>query len=267
MMDALNAARAAFAAVPGIASCEVGIEANVSPDAWPLIRIVPRRVVPGASYGGRSIETWVYFGTQTSESRGGLPAVYEALATMEADILEALRAIGGTYTETITDEDRLKPYKQMVISCVLPEPAAANVCCVMTAVAPLSLALEADTPASLAPFTATIQETSPDDWAPNLSEGAVERLLNGATQTRTRITISGEVEGPDGAELRIGLYADGALVGNRLLVGLTGLGAPIAFELGATYVATAGVVLSAQVSASVEDGFTFSDLRLEAQGI
>lgn len=114
MFATLEAARDALAAIAGVASCKVGIEANLSPDDYPMIRLVPARLIPGRPYHGRECETLIYFGTPTANSEG-LEAVYEALFDLEAEILTVLRELGARYRETITDEDRLDAYKLMVI--------------------------------------------------------------------------------------------------------------------------------------------------------
>lgn len=122
MMLALEAARDALATIPGLAvvngevSCKVGMEANISPAHYPMIRLVPSRITPGRPYGGRTAECLIYFGAKTANSQG-LELVYAELMTMEAEILRVLKTLQGRYIETITDEDRLDAYKLMVVRC------------------------------------------------------------------------------------------------------------------------------------------------------
>lgn len=116
MMDSLEHARDALAAIPGVASCKIGIEANISPASYPMIRLVPSRITPGKPYSGRTTEALIYFGAQTVNSQG-LELVYSDLFALEESILNVLRALGSRYIETITDEDRLDAYKLMVIRC------------------------------------------------------------------------------------------------------------------------------------------------------
>lgn len=118
MNAALEAARDAFATIPGVKSCKIGIEANLSPEEYPMIRIVPFRITPGRPYGNRSSETFVYFGVPVANSEG-LEAVYESLFDLEAKILEKLKTLQGRYIETVTDEDRIDTYKLMSIRCFL----------------------------------------------------------------------------------------------------------------------------------------------------
>lgn len=127
-MTALEAARDSLATITGVASCKVGLEANISPADYPLIRLVPSRLTPGRPYTARTIETLVYFGAATTKSEG-LESVYGDLFELETAILAKLQTLGGRYRETLTDSDELDAYKLMVIRCeltestALPEPA------------------------------------------------------------------------------------------------------------------------------------------------
>ena len=114
MMAALEAVRTALAALPGVTTCKIGMEDSISPADYPLIRIVPGRITPGRPYNNREVELSLYFGTPIANS-AGLEAVYSALFALEADIIAAVRVMGGRYLETITDEDRLPMYKLMVV--------------------------------------------------------------------------------------------------------------------------------------------------------
>ena len=117
-MTPLKVAAAALALIPGVASCRVGLEANISPADYPLIRVVPSRLDPGKPYQKRTIATSIYFGMPRTNSEG-LEVVYEELFWLEAAIIQTLRTLGGRYVETITDEDRLDAYKLMTVRCEL----------------------------------------------------------------------------------------------------------------------------------------------------
>lgn len=125
MMAALEAARDALEAIAGVASCKIGLEANISPADYPLIRLVPSKITPGTPYGNRTAEVLIYFGAPTTNSEG-LEEVYRDLFALEAEILEVLRTLGGRYRETITDEDRMDTYKLMALRVdlqgVIPPP-------------------------------------------------------------------------------------------------------------------------------------------------
>lgn len=116
MMDTLETLRARFAALPGVASARIGLEPNIGPADYPLVRIVPDRITPGPSYGKRDVECSIFFGVPIATSEG-LEAVYTALFDLEAGIIAAVRAHGGRYLETITDSDRLDTYKLMAVRC------------------------------------------------------------------------------------------------------------------------------------------------------
>ena len=130
MMTSLEDLRTSLAAIAGVVSCKIGIEANISPADYPLIRIVPTRITPGAPYNKRSAECMIHFGAQKNLSEG-LEAVYTALFAMEDDIINKVKVLGGTYLETITDSDELDAYKMMAVRCRIigaqaaPPPAPA----------------------------------------------------------------------------------------------------------------------------------------------
>jgi hypothetical protein len=106
-------------ALDGIASvstCKIGIEADISPADYPIIRIVPQSASHASVLSRKKIVVYVYFGTTTAEADGGLEAVYEDLCDMEADIVEAMEKDSkfiGEWVETVTDEDAIEGYKVM----------------------------------------------------------------------------------------------------------------------------------------------------------
>ena len=114
MYAILVALRDALALISGVASCKIGLEANMSPVDYPMIRVVPIRVTPGKPYDNRTIETRIFFGANISASEG-LELVYSTLVTLEEEIIKVVKSQGGKYIETITDEDRLDTYKLMVV--------------------------------------------------------------------------------------------------------------------------------------------------------
>ena len=118
MMALLESLRDALATLPGVASCKVGLESNISPADYPLIRLVPSRTFDGRALNHRRVDLLIYFGMDVNEAEGGLEAVYSALFDMETAILASLEAFPyAIYKETITDEDRLETYKLMAVRC------------------------------------------------------------------------------------------------------------------------------------------------------
>ncbi len=110
MITALEAARDALKEISAVASCRIGIEANISPADYPAIRIVPSSMTPGRPYTNRTAVCFVYFGMPIAEAEG-LEKVYESLFALEAEILPILHGLGWRYLETLMDDDRLPTYK------------------------------------------------------------------------------------------------------------------------------------------------------------
>ena len=105
MIDTLEAARDVLSSLPGVASCKIGLEANMTPDSFPMIRLVPRRVEPGVSYQNRTVETLIYFGVKKTEAEIGLEEVYSQILTMEASIVSAILPLGHRYVDTLYEDN------------------------------------------------------------------------------------------------------------------------------------------------------------------
>jgi hypothetical protein len=264
MMTALEHARDALRGIASVVTCEIGLEANISPASYPAIRLVPSRVVPGKPYAGRSIETLIYFAAQVANPEG-LEAVYQGLSDLEASILSVLRTIQGAYIETLTDEDRLQPYKVMAVRCNLMEPDTPHVQAAIHANV-LALTLDDTVPVALKPFVQTLHISDALDWTTSLPNGTVTRMMHGAASVRTRVTLSGYVTGPAASEADIGLLVSGVAFGNRVVVATTGVGGSTAFEATATHTYTVDAAYSAQATATNGD-YTFTDLRLNCQSV
>ena len=133
MMLLLETLRNALATIPGVASCKIGLEDNITPDDYPLIRVVPSRMAPGTMTVGnahltRKGDVLIYFGMPVqafddvadADGRVRLEKVYAALFEMEAAIIGKINpppagVLSARYLETITDEDRLETYKLMAV--------------------------------------------------------------------------------------------------------------------------------------------------------
>ncbi len=114
MYDILADVKTALAAVSGVKTCRIGIENGLSPDDYPIIRVVPRRVEPGAAITRRNVTVLVYFGLPVSEADGGLEAVYSALCDMADNIrnaMDAATAFCATWQDTDFDEDQIEYFK------------------------------------------------------------------------------------------------------------------------------------------------------------
>lgn len=117
-MTALGALKTALAAVPGVATCKIGMEANMTPADYPMVRIVPSLIRQSGIISQRDTEVLIYFGQPVHEFSAGLEALYEQLFTLEDAILAAAQSAPGIYfqwVETIADEDRLDGYKLMAV--------------------------------------------------------------------------------------------------------------------------------------------------------
>ncbi|MEY2656099.1 MAG: hypothetical protein RLZZ524_3127 [Pseudomonadota bacterium] len=259
-MDTLGIYRDALGALAGVASCKIGLEANIGPADYPLIRLVPSRLTPGKPYSGRTIETLIYFGAQTTLSEG-LETVYSDLFDIEALMLAEIKAMGGRYVETLTDEDRLDAYKLMTIRAELGDPQGWSKCLIACSATTETLGAS---PVVLAPFTSTPLNSDTDDWGPSLVNGSITRLLNGAALTLTKITVSGTVAGANASEVSIGVYKDGALVGHRVTVVTTGAANAIAFTISVVASATRSVIFDVRATGTA-GAFTFSDVTVSAE--
>lgn len=121
---ALEAARTALATLAGVTTCKIGIETNMTPADYPIIRIVPTKLGRGDTFGGeRRIDAMIYFGKPIHEFDAGLESLYAELHAMEVAIIDKLEAqndgFSATYIETFADEDRIEAYKLYAIRAVI----------------------------------------------------------------------------------------------------------------------------------------------------
>ena len=118
-MPVLDALRDLLGAVPGVQTSRIGLEATMTPEDYPIVRIVPSRVGPSDFISElRATECLIYFGRPIHEFTDGLEALYAELFTMEAALIAALPRSGdwvAQWRETITDEDRNDAYKLMAL--------------------------------------------------------------------------------------------------------------------------------------------------------
>lgn len=114
----LQALREQLAGVPGVATCRIGLEATMTPEDYPMVRIVPSAIRHGEVVGLRAVDCLIYFGQPLHEFSDGLQAQYESLLAMERALITAAQQTAGlsvTYRETILDEDRVDAYKLMAL--------------------------------------------------------------------------------------------------------------------------------------------------------
>lgn len=105
-----------FFEIPAVKTSKIGIEANIAPEDYPIVRIVPS-IIRRTDSITRATELLIYFGTPIYESEDGLEAIYEGLLNLEQAIILALQGNGFLikYLDTITDEDRIEHYKLFAV--------------------------------------------------------------------------------------------------------------------------------------------------------
>lgn len=86
------------------------------------------------------------------------------------------------------------------------------------------------TPQVIAPFTATLQAAPITEWSANLTNGSVTRALNGVAGNTSRVTVDGDVEGPNNNLVEVRLYKNGAYTGFSVSVTTGGAGRPFGFN-------------------------------------
>jgi hypothetical protein len=122
MMTALTALRDKLALVTGVATCKVGMESNMTPADYPMVRIVPSVIRDAPIIGQRRCDVLVYFGQPIHEFTGGLESLYTSLFALETALLDAAQATAGVYVEyveTVMDEDRVDAYKLCALRLVV----------------------------------------------------------------------------------------------------------------------------------------------------
>lgn len=125
--ELLTQIKATLATIPGTTTCKIGLEQNITPDQYPLIRLLPTRMQSKDDVGNQALlEVTVYFGAAVLEvDSGGLETVYANLFSLEETIRQAVlfgavkaawesgNRMQVRYVDTLFDEDRLPHYKLM----------------------------------------------------------------------------------------------------------------------------------------------------------
>lgn len=116
-MTALTVLKDALALVAGVATCKIGLESTMTPDDYPMVRIVPSLVRHSNVISLRETEVLIYFGKPIHEFEAGLEGVYAELFAMESALIDAAEtcAVYCEYRGTVADEDRVDGYKLMAL--------------------------------------------------------------------------------------------------------------------------------------------------------
>lgn len=125
-MGMLEYLRDALKSVEGVKTCKIGLEANMTPTDYPMVRLVPGRLSKARAVTAaqlvRDIDVLVYFGLPIHEFESGLEGLYAETFDLERRLIAALPTTGpylASYVETITDEDRIAAYKLMAMRVTL----------------------------------------------------------------------------------------------------------------------------------------------------
>lgn len=115
----LTSLRDYLGAVSGVQSSKIGLEVNIEPSDYPIVRIVPSIMQRDSVWQRRYIEALIYFGQAVDQSdSGGLQAAYSAWLTMEEALITACSTWTGgicIYDQTITDEGRTAGYLMLAL--------------------------------------------------------------------------------------------------------------------------------------------------------
>ena len=114
MYEVLLAIKAELENIANIKTCKIGLEDDISPNDYPLIRIVAASN-DGLNYLHEKFTVKIYYGFDLNEY-DGMEIIYEKLYALEKDIRDAIAPeLTGEYVckwkNTISDEDRLEGYK------------------------------------------------------------------------------------------------------------------------------------------------------------
>jgi hypothetical protein len=113
MDSVLTALQTALSRVSGVASCKIGLEANITADDYPLIRLVPSVMKPSEVWPRQKMELLIYGGVK-NHAFEGMDVVYAEMFALEAAIRARMEQGGSwvaVWEETVWDEDRLPHYK------------------------------------------------------------------------------------------------------------------------------------------------------------
>ena len=119
--DALEAIREALAGAGGAKTCDIGFEDDISPNDYPIIRIVPYASKTSVGFYGETVECAIFFGNAIDQSTRDennepirLRGVYKSQLAMRDEIIKRLQFEGGPsihYKGTVFDGDRIAGFK------------------------------------------------------------------------------------------------------------------------------------------------------------
>jgi len=98
--NVLDSMKRKLSAIKGVTTCKVGLEANISPKDYPIVRIKVAGFRKSDKVGSTRIaDLWVYFGLPLVEGATSLETILSKLLEMEELVIDATR-IGEDYRST-----------------------------------------------------------------------------------------------------------------------------------------------------------------------
>lgn len=119
MLDVEKIAKQALVGIDGIKTVKIGIEPHMSPNDYPIIRIVPDETRPDQSVTDLTRAYFnIYIALADKFDSDGYEAIYDTLAVWEEEVKTILSATEGAaffWKSTKQDEDRLQNVKAIVL--------------------------------------------------------------------------------------------------------------------------------------------------------
>lgn len=118
MFEHLEDMREKLSLIEGVNTCKIGIEATISPVDYPIVRIVPTRLID-VSVTEHKLEVVIYYGRPIHESNEGVSGVLMQLFEMENQIKVALKNGNGykaKFIDTVTDDQDVEEHFKLFAS-------------------------------------------------------------------------------------------------------------------------------------------------------
>lgn len=119
MIQVAKIAKEALTGITGINTVAIGIEPNISPKDYPMIRVVPVDARPDNSIASyERVMLNVYVGIADKFDKDGYEAIYETLQAYEDEIKTRLNTASDAaffWKSTQQDEDRLQNVKVLLL--------------------------------------------------------------------------------------------------------------------------------------------------------
>lgn len=118
MINLAKIAKEALSGINGIQTIAIGIEPNITPRDYPMIRILPIDARPDQSIGDyERVQLDIYIGLADKFDKDGYEQIYETLESFERQVKDRLNTDNNAaffWKFTKQDEDRLQNVKVIV---------------------------------------------------------------------------------------------------------------------------------------------------------